>query len=269
MSLERILRLLVQNLEDLGIGYMLIGSLASSFHGDPRATQDIDLVIDGERQALDALGARLRESGFYADAEAINRAAEAGGMFSTIDPSSGWKVDFILLKDRAFSRSEFDGGVSAEVAGLSLSLVRPDDMVVAKLEWAKLGESDRQLRDVLGIPMVQGPALDRVRIERWVEELGLQPSGRWSSRWSALRWVHPKSASIRTGHTFSSAVSVMGSYPAPVRMFTGTSLKENEVNTVPLGERVVAPTRTRTDPRRLDILTQSPSSMPHAFTSSG
>jgi hypothetical protein len=162
VSLERILRLLVQNLEDLGIGYMLIGSLASSFHGDPRATQDIDLVIDGERQALDALGARLRESGFYADAEAINRAAEAGGMFSTIDPSSGWKVDFILLKDRAFSRSEFDGGVSAEVAGLSLSLVRPDDMVVAKLEWAKLGESDKQLRDVLGTLMVQGPALDRV-----------------------------------------------------------------------------------------------------------
>ena len=166
MSLERILRLLVQNLEDLGIGYMLTGSLASSFHGDPRATQDIDLVVDGERQALDSLGARLRESGFYADAEAIKHAAEVGGMFNAIDPSSGWKVDFILLKDRAFSRSEFDGKVSAEVAGLSLSLVRPDDMVVAKLEWAKLGESDRQLRDVLGILMVQGPALDRVRIER-------------------------------------------------------------------------------------------------------
>ena len=162
-------------MEELGIGYMLTGSLASSFHGDPRATQDIDLVIDGERRALDALGARLRESGFYADAEAIKHASEVRGVFNAIDPSSGWKVDFILLKDRPFSRSEFDGRISAEVAGLSLSLVRPDDMVVAKLEWAKLGESDRQLRDVLGILMVQGPALDRVRIERWVEELALEP----------------------------------------------------------------------------------------------
>jgi len=175
VTLVRILRLLVESMEELGIGYMLTGSLASSFHGDPRATQDIDLVIDGERRALDALGARLRESGFYADAEAIKHASEVRGVFNAIDPSSGWKVDFILLKDRPFSRSEFDGRVSAEVAGLSLSLVRPDDMVVAKLEWAKLGESDRQLRDVLGILMVQGPALDRVRIERWVEELALEP----------------------------------------------------------------------------------------------
>lgn len=175
MTLVRILRLLVESMEELGIGYMLTGSLASSFHGDPRATQDIDLVIDGERRALDALGARLRESGFYADAEAIKHASEVRGVFNAIDPSSGWKVDFILLKDRPFSRSEFDGRVSVEVAGLSLSLVRPDDMVVAKLEWAKLGESDQQLRDVLGILMVQGPALDRVRIERWVEELALEP----------------------------------------------------------------------------------------------
>ncbi len=175
MSLDRILRLLVESLEELGIGYMLTGSLASSFHGDPRATQDIDLVIDGDRRALDALGARLRDSGFYADAEAIKHASKVRGVFNAIDPSSGWKVDFILLKDRPFSRSEFDGRVSAEVAGLSLSLVRPDDMVVAKLEWAKLGESDRRFRDVLGILMVQGPTLDRARIERWIEELGLGP----------------------------------------------------------------------------------------------
>ncbi len=175
MSPDRILRLVVESLEELGIGYMLTGSLASSFHGDPRATQDIDLVIDGERQALSALGARLRESGFYADAEAIEHASEVRGVFNAIDRSSGWKVDFILLKDRPFSRSEFDGKVSGEVAGLSLSLVGADDLVVAKLEWAKLGESDRQLRDVLGILMVQGSALDRLRIERWVEELDLGP----------------------------------------------------------------------------------------------
>ena len=85
MTLVRILRLLVESMEELGIGYMLTGSLASSFHGDPRATQDIDLVIDGERRALDALGARLRESGFYADAEAIKHASEVRGVFNAID----------------------------------------------------------------------------------------------------------------------------------------------------------------------------------------
>jgi hypothetical protein len=50
--------------------------------------------------------------------------------------------------------------------------------VIAKLEWAKLGGSERQLRDVVGVLMVQGAALDRAYIERWVTELDL--SDQWS-----------------------------------------------------------------------------------------
>jgi hypothetical protein len=67
-----------------------------------------------------------------------------------------------------------------ELSGTPVQLIRADDIVVAKLEWAKLGGSERQLRDVVGILMVQGPAVDRASIERWVAALGL------GSEWSRV-----------------------------------------------------------------------------------
>jgi len=55
-----------------------------------------------------------------------------------------------------------------------LFIVSAEDLVIAKLEWARLGESERQLRDVVGILEVQGEALDRIYLRRWIEELGLE-----------------------------------------------------------------------------------------------
>ena len=53
-----------------------------------------------------------------------------------------------------------------------------EDVVIAKLEWAKLGASTRQLEDVAGIVRMQAEQLDRAYVERWVAVLGL--SAQWS-----------------------------------------------------------------------------------------
>jgi hypothetical protein len=152
---------------------MLTGSLAASYHGAPRATQDIDVVVDAPRYALLDLAARLEEAGYYVSRVAIEEALEAGGMFNAVDSESGWKVDFILRKDRPFSRSEFDARTAITFAGLELSVARAEDVIVAKLEWSRLGDSQRQLRDVAEILAVQGSELDIAQIERWAAELGI------------------------------------------------------------------------------------------------
>lgn len=153
---------------------MLTGSLASSYHGAPRATQDIDLVVDASLDRLLAVAERLRTAGLYVSDEAVRQAASSHGMFNAIDPDSGWKVDFIVRKDREFSRAEFDARQTIEFMGVSLSLTAAEDVVVAKLEWAKLGDSERQLRDVAEIVAIQGDALDRAQIAEWVGRLGLE-----------------------------------------------------------------------------------------------
>ena len=178
MSAESILRLTVQTLVDLEIPYMVTGSLASAFHGEPRSTQDLHVVVTAREDHLQKLGERLRDAGLYCDSEAIREAAELKGLFNAIDPGTGWKVDFIILKDQAFSRAAFEARTAVELSGVAVHLVGADDIVIAKLEWAKLGGSERQLRDVIGVLMVQGAALDRAYIERWVTELDL--SDQWS-----------------------------------------------------------------------------------------
>lgn len=152
---------------------MLAGSFASTFHGDPRTTNDIDLVIDCDREALDRLLRQLDPRRYYASAEAADEAWRRRGQFNVVLLESGWKIDLILRKERAFSRSEFARRQRAEIAGIEVWVATAEDTIVAKLEWAKAGESERQLRDVAGVLAMRAGDLDREYLERWVRELGL------------------------------------------------------------------------------------------------
>jgi hypothetical protein len=87
--------------------------------------------------------------------------------------SAEWKIDFIFLKPRAFSQEEFMRRVEADGLGMRLFVATPEDLLIAKLEWAKLGESDRQVRDAAGMIATQGGDLDMTYVEGWVERLGL------------------------------------------------------------------------------------------------
>ena len=113
-------------------------------------------------------------AGHWRSDDAIREAVSTRGLFNAIDPETGWKIDFILRKDRPFSFLEFERRREIQFLGLSLSVARAEDVVVAKLEWAKLGDSERQIRDVAEIVAVQGDALDIIQIERWAEELGVR-----------------------------------------------------------------------------------------------
>ena len=94
-------------------------------------------------------------------------------MFNAVDPESGWKVDFIMRKDRPFSHSEFDARMTIIFSGLELTVARAEDVIVAKLEWSQLGDSERQLRDVAEILAVQGADLDIREREKWAADLGV------------------------------------------------------------------------------------------------
>ncbi len=164
---------MVARLEDADIPYMLTGSFASAYHGRPRATQDIDFVIAPSPDQLRALIRSLPPSEYYADEAAALEAHRQESQFNVIDMSTGWKIDFICRKSRPFSRTEFDRRVRANLEGLSLYVATAEDVLLAKLEWAKLGGSRRQIEDVTGLLEVRGAELDLAYIQGWVAVLGL------------------------------------------------------------------------------------------------
>jgi len=167
VSLHDALENLRDVLEAVGIPYMVTGSIASSVHGTPRATNDIDVVIDPTRDQLIALMEQFSEPDYEADRDDALDAFRRRSMFSVIDRRGIWKIDFIVRKNRPFSKREFDRRKRMNILDVTVYAATPEDVLLAKLEWAKLGESERQIRDASGIIEIQRDKLDVEYVERW------------------------------------------------------------------------------------------------------
>jgi len=174
MTLGDLVARITESLERAGIPFMLTGSLASSFHGEPRSTRDVDVVIDPSPEGLSAFLASLPADEFYADGETARTALAERGQFNVVEAATGWKVDLVIRKDRPFSRAEFERRTPVEVFGRPTFIATAEDTIIAKLEWARAGESERQLRDVASIVAVSGEGLDMTYLDRWIQGLGLE-----------------------------------------------------------------------------------------------
>jgi hypothetical protein len=191
VNLATLLASVVGQLDRAGVPYMITGAVASSFHGRPRATLDVDIVIDTDAAGIDRMIAEIRGAGLYVDPEAARRALAERGQFNAIDSSTGWKVDFMVRRDRPFSREEFDRRIRADLLGTEAWIATAEDVVLAKLEWAEATRSERQLEDAAAILDVGDESIDLAYVERWVEELSLRPA--WVR--AQARRTHPPAAS--------------------------------------------------------------------------
>ena len=168
-----LLREIKHALETAEIPYMVVGSFAGMVHGEPRTTYDMNIVTDPSPASLDALLAAFDIERVYVDRDVARDALRHRGMFNLVDMTSGWKIDFVIRKDRPFSVQELARRVEARVADVDVPVASAEDTIIAKLEWAKSSSSERQLVDVAGILAVRGNDLDVAYVERWVEQLEL------------------------------------------------------------------------------------------------
>ena len=173
MTIGDLLATAIAALETAGIPYMVTGSLASSYHGEPRATRDIDMVIDPDAEQMDRLVDALQNAGLYVDREAANAACNDRSQFNAIADGAA-KVDFIVRRERPFSIEEFARRQPADLLGTPGFIVSVEDLVIAKLEWASGSGSELQVRDVISMLEIGDSAIDRRYIEQWVARLGLE-----------------------------------------------------------------------------------------------
>ena len=170
--LERLIRML----EESEVRFMISGSFASSFHGEPRATRDIDMVIDCSETQLRALLSAARRLDWYVNEEAAVSALRERTMFNVIESSTGWKADLIVRKSRPYSEREFERRVTVPALGPdapAVPVASPEDTILSKLEWARDADSEQQYRDALQVAAIGGDAIDREYLRRWAGELGV------------------------------------------------------------------------------------------------
>ncbi|GJQ37352.1 MAG: hypothetical protein PGMFKBFP_02947 [Anaerolineales bacterium] len=171
----RLTLLVAQTLEQLGIDYAVGGSLASSLHGVMRSTLDVDIVADMKMEHIQPLVAALSKE-FYADDEMMRDAIEHRSSFNLIHYETAFKVDIFIRKLRAFDQMQLERRRTSVIATdpeQSVYIVSPEDIILAKLEWYRMGGevSDRQWRDILGVLKTRAGELDLDYLRKWAGEL--------------------------------------------------------------------------------------------------
>lgn len=169
-----IARAIAAILDRLEIRYVVGGSVASSVWGEPRATIDLDLMIDGSAEAIAELVDELTET-FYVDREAALEAHRRRGSFNAIHFDSSIKIDFFMAEEDEIARTQLERRKALEISGATLYFYSPEDLVVRKMMWFRSGgeQSERQWRDILGILRTSKELLDDAYLQSAAEKAGV------------------------------------------------------------------------------------------------
>jgi hypothetical protein len=168
----------VEVLDELGVRHFVGGSVASSAHGAPRASVDVDVVADLRPEHVRPFVDRLQD-GYYVDEGRARSAVESRRSFNLVHLATMLKVDIFVSKGRPFDREAL-GRAQQELldeapAARRFAVASLEDTVLAKLEWFRMGGevSERQWSDVVGVLRTAGPTADQAYLRQWAATLGV------------------------------------------------------------------------------------------------
>ena len=167
---------LVEAFDRFGIAYYVGGSVASSVHGRRRYTQDVDVVAALQLKHVQTLVAMLQRE-YYIDADMIRGAIQNRSSFNLLHHDTGVKVDVFVQKTGPFAQQELRRAREdiLEVGSRPFFFASAEDMILAKLDWWKLGGgiSNRQWNDILEMMKEKHAVLDIAYLRQSAPMLGV------------------------------------------------------------------------------------------------
>jgi hypothetical protein len=178
MPVSDAFELLRSALERAGVRYAVGGSWASTAFGEPRFTNDIDILAEFTPESLNRFLGVLPED-FYVDADEAMRSVQSRRPFNAIHMPIALKFDFFPADGFAIGMDELDRAIAVADTGLSerpIPFVTPEDIVLAKLHWFRSGGavSEVQWRDIEGLVRACGASLDRKYLEQGAAKVGVR-----------------------------------------------------------------------------------------------
>ncbi|HEY2587147.1 MAG TPA: hypothetical protein VGI81_15475 [Tepidisphaeraceae bacterium] len=165
---------LVEVLERLGLEYFITGSVAAIFYGEPRFTNDIDVVVRLSEQSVTDFCAQFPAPDFYVSDEAARQAVRSRGQFNIIHPDSGLKIDVIVPADTPYDHSRLSRKQRGRAdQSHDAFFASPEDVILKKMQYYQEGGSEKHIRDITGILKLSGSRIDTQYIRGWADRLGL------------------------------------------------------------------------------------------------
>jgi len=166
-----VLRDFTERLERLGIGYMLTRSMALVYYAVPRMTADIDVVLDIHGTDADRFIKEF-EPDYYIPQARARDAIYNSKMFNILDQRTIIKIDCVVRKHERFQDEVFSRRRRVNYSGdFEVWIISKEDLILSKLNWAKVSHSEMQMRDV--VSLIRNP-YDENYVKTWVERLGLE-----------------------------------------------------------------------------------------------
>jgi len=180
-----LLRRVVEVLEEQGLEYFLVGSLASAVYGQPRLTHDIDVVVSLAADQVERLCMAFPTPEYYVSMAAAQEAVARRGQFNVIHPASGNKLDFLLSRRDAWGQIQMSRRRREEILPGRVGYVAaPEDVILGKLLYYRAGGSEKHLRDVAAMLQVSGAEIDQQYVAQWAVQLGV------GELWQVVRARH-------------------------------------------------------------------------------
>ena len=175
MEQDELLRRVVKALESLDLEYLITGAMATILYGEPRFTNDIDIVVQLPPECIDDLVEAFPGDEFYLEPERVRQAVRSRSQFNVIHPSSGLKIDFVIPAMDEFDRSRFSRARRLRPGpDYEASFAAPEDVIVKKLQVSGEGGSDKHLRDIASVLRISPSEVDREYVAAWADRLGLR-----------------------------------------------------------------------------------------------
>ncbi|MEO6568415.1 MAG: hypothetical protein ABIO94_06590 [Opitutaceae bacterium] len=176
MEIPDLFSLFVRPIHGSGLRYMVSGSLASVFYGEPRLTMDVDLVVHLDGQEATILAGLFSSENYYVpppEVLEVEIARMTRGHFNVIHSASGQKADFYPSRRHPYWAWAFEHRRLGRIGEDDVWFAPPEYVILWKLEFFREGGGDKHLRDIRGMLLVHPDDIDRTLLHRACAELGL------------------------------------------------------------------------------------------------
>lgn len=167
----------LQPLNKLGLRYIVSGGVASILYGEPRFTNDVDLVVFLRREDIRRLAEAFPPPGFYLPPEEVivtEAAKPAKGHFNVLHVDTGFKADIYTAGRDDFNAWAFRNSRMLEFKGETVRVAPPEYVIVRKLEYFREGGSDKHLRDIRSMLKVSSEQINRANLDEWIKRQGVE-----------------------------------------------------------------------------------------------